>query len=320
MNIYKKIQKNIHRLEIDNPDNHNKKLKWTNVINPGKQELEYLRKNYKFDLACLQASSAKITAQRPMVIQQNGYVFLILHFPILEDGNITPSELDIFIGENFLISLHKNIKSINDYFYFSRKDGRSLLSYQMESPAALLYELLDRLMGDTFGLLDKNSLAISEVENMIFAESQKEAVSKILVVRRNFINIRKIMQSHKNIIKKLMAIETKLVNDELRSYYKRLLENSKTIWEILENQKEMIEALNNTNEALLNYKISDIMKTLTIFSVIVFPLTLFAAIFGMNTTGGMPFVESGFGFWIIIIMMSVGCLLMLLLFERKKWL
>ncbi|MDD5295233.1 MAG: CorA family divalent cation transporter, partial [Patescibacteria group bacterium] len=107
---------------------------------------------------------------------------------------------------------------------------------------------------------------------------------------------------------------------EIKKYYYRLVEHSKRIWEFLENQKDMIEALHATNESLLNYQISDIMKTLTIFSVIVFPLTLLAAIFGMNTMGGMPFAETKNGFWIIIAIMLTGSLGMLAFFEKKKWL
>jgi magnesium transporter len=117
-----------------------------------------------------------------------------------------------------------------------------------------------------------------------------------------------------------MEIESNfLPMDKIKFFYRRLIEHTKRIWETLENQKEMIEVLNSTNESLLNYKISDIMKTLTIFSVIVFPLTLLAAIFGMNAKN-MPFVEEPHGFWIIISIMVTASLFMLLFFEKKKWL
>ena len=129
------------------------------------------------------------------------------------------------------------------------------------------------------------------------------------------------MQNHKDILSKLMNLESSLVPiDKLRKYYSQLIEYSKTIWRILDNQKEMIEVLNNTNESFLNYRLSEIMKTLTIFSVIVFPLTLLAAIFGMNTIQGMPFVETVNGFWIIIGIMLFGCFGMLIFFKKKRWL
>ena len=139
--------------------------------------------------------------------------------------------------------------------------------------------------------------------------------------RYNIINFRRIMQTHKNMIKKMISLNSEFFPKQpLHSYYNKLLEQTKDIWEILENYKEVIEILAIANDSLLNYKISDIMKTLTIFSVIVFPLTLIAAIFGMNTTNGMPFMNNQFGFEIVIIIMLFGSLFMLLFFEKKKWL
>jgi len=338
---YTKISKNIQQVIIDNPKTPDEKLIWLNINNAGKKEIEYLRKKYNFELAHLQASLAKATAQRPTVSQGKDYLFIILHFPVLQIclacnntekkkktkaenicDNIIAGEVEFFVGHGYLITLHNNnLKALNDFFNLCKKDGNSLLAYQFESSAVLLYELLKKLIQSCFTLLDQNSIAIAKVEEIIFAQQQKKAVSRILSLRCNIINFRKIMQNHKNIIKTLTKMESSLVpTEQIKKYYNELLEHSKRIWEILENQKEMIEVLNSTNESLLNYRISDIMKTLTIFSVIVFPLTLLAAIFGMNAMGGMPFVSNENGFWIIIVIMLIGCLGMLLFFEKKKWL
>lgn len=320
MNKYRKISHNVYQLKIDNPKTNGKELYWTNVVNPLKNEIKYLRNKYNFNLSYLEMSSAKSNAQRPIVIEEKNYIFMILQFPILQNGNVVATELDFFIGENYLITLHQNVKPLNDFFNLAKKDGESLISYEYESPASLLYEILYRLMQDTFALLDKNNKAITDVEEIIFSENQKTAASQILTVRRNFINIRRIMQTHKTIIKKLMVTESHLVDRNLKPYYNKLLNYTKTIWEILENQKEMIDALQNTNESMLNYQISNIMKTLTLFSVIVFPLTLFAALFGMNTMISMPLVNHPYGFWIIVATMLTASLLMLVYFKKKRWL
>jgi len=319
---YKKISKNIEEITIDNPKTLKEKLIWLNVGNAGKKESEFLRKKYNFDLKHLQASLAAKTAQRPMAEQSENYLFIILHFPVLAKGEISAGEIDFFVGHGYLVTLHNNnLEALNGFFNFCRKEDNSLLAYKFESSAILLYELLEKLMLSCYSLLDQNSIAISEAEKIIFSQNQKEAVSKILSLKRNIINFRKIMQNHKNILKGLTEMKSSLVpENEIKKYYYHLVEHSKRIWEFLESQKEMIDALNATNESLLNYRLSDIMKTLTIFSVIVFPLTLLAAIFGMNTLNGMPFVETESGFWIIIAIMLIGCLGMLAFFEKKKWL
>jgi len=320
--LYKQISKNIQQITINNPKTANDKLLWLNVFNANKNEIEYLRKKYNFKLTHLRASLAKTVAQRQIIEQGDGYLFMILHFPIFRDNNIVSAEIEFFISHGFLITIHNNnIYSLNDFFNVCKKSSDSTLTFEYESSAVLLYEILEKLLLDCYVLLDKNAIAINKSEETIFAQKQKEAVSQILSLRHNIINFRKIMQNHKNIIKKLIQMKSSVVPaQKIKEYYNKLIEHSKNIWEILENQKETVEVLNSTNESLLNYRISNIIKTLTIFSVIVFPLTLLAAIFGMNTTNSMPFMDSTYGFWIIILIMVVSSLLMLLFFKKKKWL
>lgn len=319
---YKKTSDNIQQVIIDNPKTPNDRLEWINITTAGRKEFEYLRKRFNFDLSDLQAASAKTISQRPRLKKTDDYVFLILHFPVFRDKKIVPEEIEFFLGHGYLVTVHSNrLKELNEFFSYCKKDGNSLLAYKFESSAILLYELLHKLMISCYGILDQNSIAINSVEKVIFEEEQKQAVTEILQLRRNIINLRKIMQNHKNIMKRLMQMESTLVpQEDIKKYYNKLIDHSKRIWENLENQKEIIEVLHDTNASLLNYRISDIMKTLTIFSVLLYPLTLLASIFGMNTTSGMPFIGTVNGFWIVIVVMITSSLGLLLFFERKKWL
>ena len=320
MSNYKRISDRIEELIIDNPRTE-EKLKWVNIINAGKNGINFLRKNYNFNLTHLKSAAASVSFQRPQIFKDPDYLFLILHFPVLKDDKIIAGEIDFFIGHGFLISITKNnLKDFIKFFDLGKKSPDSLVSFSLESSAILLYEILEHLLNGCYNILDDISIDLNEIEELIFSGKQKEAVTRILTSRRNVINIRKIMQNHKNILKQLMGMESSLVERQIiKRYYADLVEHTKRIWETLDNQKEMIEVLYNTNESLLNNRMTNIMKTLTIFSVIVFPLSLTAEIFGMNTEY-MPFVGHPFGFWIIIILMSCASLLMLLIFERKKWL
>lgn len=320
MTNYKKITDRIEELTIDNPKTAGD-LKWVNIVNVGKNEINYLRKNYDFDSAHLKSTAASVSFQRTMIFKGKDYLFLVLHFPCFKDGKIIAAEVDFFIGHGYLITAHNNsLRALINFFNLGRKSPDSLLAHSLESSAILLYEILNILISNCYDLLDENSIALSRIEDDIFSGEQKEAVEKILSLRRNIINIRRIIQNHKNVFQKLLVMESTLVERTLlKKYYADLVDHSKRIWEMLDNQKEMVEVLSNTNESLLNNKMTDIMKTLTIFSVIVFPLTLLAAIFGMNAKY-MPFVDGLYGFWIIIGMMLVGCAAMLIFFKRKKWL
>jgi len=238
---YKKISKNIQQITLDNPRTTNDKLVWLNINNTGKDEIEFLRKKYNFKLSQLQASLAKATAQRPMVEQGDSYLFIILHFPIFKEGSIVPAEIEFFIGHGYLITIHNNnIPTLNEFFNVCKKGGDSTLAYQYESSAVLLYEILKKLLLNCYSLLDKNSIRINDAEEIIFAQMQKRAVSSILSLRHNIINFRKIMQNHRNIIRKLTQMKSSIIpSQQIKAYYNKLIDHSKNIWEILEIQKEM---------------------------------------------------------------------------------
>ncbi len=316
-----KISNKIQEIQIDNPKTKSNSLTWLSIINAEKKEIDYLRRKFNFNISHLKASIATVFAQRPMVEDEDKYVFVILHFPTFKGDRIVPGEIEFFISHGYLVTLHNgNLKSLNDFFEYCKKNPEQLLSFNNESSSILLYELLSRLIKDSFNILDQNSIKINEVEDIIFEGDQKQAVSRILELRRNIINIRKIMQNHTNILKHLQGMKSSLVpHESIKKHYEDLEQHSKRIWEILDLQKEMVEVLNGTNESLLNDKMNIIMKTLTIFSVLVLPLNLLAGIFGMNTKY-MPFVDGLNGFWIILSIMTVGFLLLLTIFTKKRWL
>jgi magnesium transporter len=105
--------------------------------------------------------------------------------------------------------------------------------------------------------------------------------------------------------------------DELEVYFSDLVDHIEKIWDTLENYKELIEGVHDAHESLLSSKINDIMRILTIFSVVILPLTLISGIYGMNVS--LPIGSTPFAFIIIMaamIMISIG---MLIYFKYKDW-
>jgi len=299
-----------------------KSLTWINITNPTAKEIEYLRDN--FDFHPLDFEDCLSPAQRPKLDEYSHYIFMILTFPYYDriKRRITASEVDFFIGPNYIITLNDGLLSpIINLFRQCQVNEFLREKYMENGNLQLLHELLNKLQTYCFPIIDHINHDIDEMEKIIFSGNEKKMVEEILIIKRNIVNFRNIMQAHKNIIKKLISLSNKyFIPSESIVYLANLLERTKDIWDILEGQKETIEALHNTNESLISFRLNDIMKTLTIFSVIVFPLTLLAAIFGMNIMGGMPFLNSRYGFWLIIVIMLTGCLCMLWFFKKKKWL
>ncbi|MEI7451914.1 MAG: magnesium transporter CorA family protein [Candidatus Falkowbacteria bacterium] len=320
MNDFKKISNKISQITLGGLKEKDN-IVWTNIIDAGDDEINFLQSNYDFNLSHLEASAATVFSQRPMIAREKKYFFIILHFPVLINGKIIAGEIEFFISHGYLITVHNNnVPALIDFFSNCSNDKEYLNNYNIKSSIILLYDLLNCLINDCYKLIDNTSLDINRVEDLIFSKKSNAATNLILNLRRNIINLRKILQNHKHILGELTEVKSGLISQsEIKTHYNNLVDHSDRIWTMLDNQKEMIEALNNTNQSLLDNEMSKVMKTLTIFSVIVFPLTLLATMFSMSVPG-IPFANNPHAFWIVSLIIGGLGVIMLLFFVRKRWL
>lgn len=300
----------------------NKKLVWTNITEPSEKELQFLQSNFSFHELDLQECPPPI--QRPKLIDRNRYLFMILQFPVYNEKKkrIYASEVDFFISADYIVTVNDGAKlEPLEKFFKDCQTNERILGETFENTYVLLYTILDKLLLYCFPILNHVGWDIDEIEKRLFKQFDRHMVREILTIKRNIVNFRKSMQAHKNVLKKLTEKSEKFKTpNTFEPYFAQLIERTKEIWDLLENYKEAINALYETHQSLSSFRLSNIMKTLTIFSVIVFPLTLLAAIFGMNTLGAMPFIDHAFGFWIIIGVMMVGTVGMFFYFKSRKWL
>lgn len=299
-----------------------KKLSWLNIVNASESEIFYLKKKFNFNEFDLEDSYAHKHAQRPKINVRPDYIFIVLLFPVYnrKDRSITPAEVDIYLTKDHLVTLHYNqLDNMRDFFNECEND-KQLRDLYLGDPTNLLYEILERQYSALFPMLDHISLNINDIEKNIFAGKERQMVTEILVIKRNIVYFRKIMQAHKNVYKKIISLQTNFLNSQNRNhlFFADLIEQVKNIWDILENHQQTINALEDTNNALVTFKLNDIMRTLTIFSVIVFPLTLMAAIFGMNVET-IPISGSDYDFWKILFLMLLASFGMYFYFKHKKW-
>jgi len=298
-------------------------LTWLNVTNAGKKEIDSLAKNFSFHPLDLEDSYASHYAQRPKINEHKDYLFFILLFPYYDRKNreIMSAEIDFFITPTHLITVHNEELAVLDNFFNSAKANiQGKEKFTGATSSQLLYEILNRLLLGCFPMLDHLIIDVNNIQQKIFNGFERQMVREILVIKRNIINFRNTMQEHKKMIRKIMTNNSHFFpQSELTLYYHDLIDHTKNIWDILETQKETISALEETNNAIVGFRLNTIMKTLTVFFVIAFPLTFFATIFGMNAIH-MPIIGQPYDFWIILGIMATTSLVITLFFKKKNWL
>jgi magnesium transporter len=161
---------------------------------------------------------------------------------------------------------------------------------------------------------------INLVDRKLFTKvSGREMAGEILRLKTNIVTFRRTMQGHRTVLERLIMYSGRgLELSNYQVYINSIREFTNEIWHMLESQKESINAMHEASESLLTLRTNNVMRVLTIISVITFPLTLLATIFTINTPGN-PFVDLKYGFFIILGVMILGALSMLMFFKKKDW-
>ncbi|MEK7631845.1 MAG: magnesium transporter CorA family protein [Patescibacteria group bacterium] len=285
-------------------------------------EIQYLREHFPY-FSALDIKDCVSTGQRPKLEVYDRYAFLVLMFPIYnrQTREIESSEIDFFIGKDFLITIHDNKRHVLEETF---KEFHAQAKSTNPSPDVLLtvIGLINRLLGACFPMLDHISLDLHAIERLIFRDKQKEMVEEILVTRRNIVDFRKIMQAQKNTIKKL-TLAQRVLNlpnaEHVNNVLSNTVERSKEIWDNLEAFKEAVEALQETNESLISYRLNDVMKTYTTISVVIFTLTLITTIFAARLPH-TPLVGTAYGFYSLLGILVGVSVMAVGLFKWKRWL
>src|SRR5947199_4872282 len=261
--------------------------------------------------------------QRPKVDDHvdDGYLFGVLHFPAYDKNvqRLNAGELDFFLGPDYLVTM-PNVQLLPVTRLFSRcqEDERFREQLFSKGSGRLLYEVLDDLFDYCFPILDKIAYKLDSIEDDIEDRRSEEIVTDISKVKQEIISYRKIIKPQRPALRLLERHIERFLPEELELYFDDLVDASERIWDLLDNYKEVVEALEDTNESLISHQQNDILYVLTIFSVVMLPLTFLTGFFGMNVH--FPGFDSWGAFWGSIALMAVTIAGMLAFFRWKRWL
>ena len=294
-------------------------LRWINIERPRQIDRAWLEEH--FDFHPLDYEDVFSRNQRPKVDEYDGYLFVVLHFPVFDKrvNRLNGAEVDIFVGPDFLITLpNEGLQPLQ--YLFDRCRTNEDIREDMFSKGAgyLLYKVVDACVDASFPMLRKMGLKLERLEQAIFEEeANREIVRDLSNAKQEIINFRKIVRPQRVALKDLERTK-RYVTGELDIYFDDINDASERVWDMLENFKEVIEGLENTNEAVLSHRLNDSIRVLTAFSVIMLPLTLIASVLGMNV--GVPGEGSIHAFWITIGVMLSVLTGMVLWFRKRGWL
>jgi magnesium transporter len=169
-----------------------------------------------------------------------------------------------------------------------------------------------------FPILDKIGHKLDSVEDDLFEKRAEEVVRDLSNVKQEIISYRKIIKPERSTLRLLERHIERFLPQQLELYFDDIVDASERIWDLLDNYKEVVEALEDTNESVISHRQNDVLRFLTVVTVILLPLTLITGIFGMNVH--FPGFGTAAAFWAIIGGMVGLAIGLTAFFRLKRWL
>jgi magnesium transporter len=293
--------------------------RWLNIEEPTAVETAWLAEHFEFHE--LDLEDVLSTRQRPKIDEYDEYLFMVLHLPRFDKsiGRLNAAELNIFIGPDYVITLPNHpLKPVGRLFTRLSNSDELREQYFSKGAGYLLYEILSESFDYCFPILDKIGFKLDRLQNAIWDERSEDVARDISNVKQEIIAFRKIIKPERTTLRLLERARTRYLSEDLEVYFDDIVDSAERIWDQLDNYKEVVDGLESTNESVISHRQNDVLRVLTIFSVVLLPLTLISGIFGMNVE--FPGFDTHAAFWVIVALMVVVIVGMVGFFRHKRWL
>ena len=296
-------------------------LTWVNAVAPGLDTAQTLAE--RFGWHPLDVEDIVSKRQRPKVddYEEDRYLFAVLHFPVYDKAvqRLNAAELDIFIGEDYLVTLPtRELLPVTRLFARCESDEAYREQLFAKGSGRLLYEVLDDLFDYCFPILDKIGHKLDRIEDDMFEGAAEDVVRDISNAKQEIISYRKVIKPERSTLRVLERRINRFLPEELELYFDDVNDAVERIWDQLDNYKEVVEALESTNESVISHRQNNVLRLLTIISVTMLPLTLMTGIFGMNVI--YPGEATRVAFWVILAALLATLIGMIGFFRWKRWL
>lgn len=299
-----------------------KNITWVDMEEPNRREIKSLMEEYK--IHPLVAEELLTATFRPTVDLYDNFIYLVLHFPTLNHstGSVSSSnlEIDFVIGKDFFITTrYGGVNLLQKTSKIFEIENILNEETRWEHGGFLFYYVVQQLYKNLIEELDYLEGLQEEMEADIFGGNEKKMVKKLSQISHNLLDFKQATMHHRGVLDLLEKIGSEFFGKEFSHYLKDINNKYRKISHIININIENLKELRTTNDSLLTTKQNEAMKIVAILAFTTFPLSLIAAIFGMNTSF-LPIVGIKGDFWIIIGGMLVLTFGMFLFFRHKKWL
>jgi magnesium transporter len=272
----------------------------------------------EFGLHPLAVSDALRERHPPKLEHFEDYTFLLLRGLSAEskDTDFSTIQLALFVGRRFLVTRHSAQSPSTDQLWREAQENAG----RFAAGSAALALRLCRIMVDRYlGILLALEPRLEELEDEILNSPRDELLGELAGYKSDLKKLRRIFAYHQQVF-------TALRNGDYPRFGANIVHELNDVFEHQERAVslsglyyELAVDLLDSYISLASHHLNQIMKVLTIVTVIFVPLSFLAGLYGMNFEY-IPELHAHSGYYVLLGIMAAIVVILLALFRKKRWL
>lgn len=297
---------------------------WVDLENPTPEETKFVLEDV-FHFHPLSIEDCVMASSSPKVEEYSPkegdlfttYLFMVIHAVDYsrKDGVFATSELNFFLGKNFLVTYHDGpLRSVTQ----TEERATKTTQHIARAPDRVAHTLLDSIVENYKPALDELSLEIGDLEQQALQEPSKATMNKILQIKKEVLHLRQIIGPQREVLAKFAQGEFRLIRAHMVPYYRDIYDDLFHISELAQAYTDSLTGILQVYLNMSSNQTGEVVKLLTMITVITTPLMMIGTWYGMNFKH-MPELDWVHGYGVAAIVMALSTAATYWYFKQKRW-
>jgi len=277
----KSIRKDVHPKEFSELIQNQKGLLWVDFVSEPPETCLPILQDFQFHPLAI--DDALQETHVPKLDDWGDYLYIVLNYMNAEKNGdaweTEVDELDIFLGKNYIVTHHDYpIAAVDETWETCDRDVRNVQA----GADHLLYKIADNLVAGYMPAVEKIDDAIDQIEDQVFDRPSPRTLEKLFALKRVLLAMRRIILPQREVLNKLARDDYQVIDPKDRIFFRDIYDHLVRLHDINESLRDLVGGVLDTYLSVINNRMNEVMKTLTLITTLFMPLTFVTGFFGMN--------------------------------------
>jgi magnesium transporter len=285
---------------------------WHDIRDPQDPKLDELAKQY--NLHPLHIEDCRNRNQSAKIEPQDGYLFVVLKpLQINESYELASSDLDFFIGADFLITVQEG-----ECIPITQILDRAHLGTEKLRPDQVFHRVMDQVIDSYPPILDLISDQMDHIEDEVITSPEHHMLEQIFDMKRSLIEMRRVVANTRDLTGHLMRSDYPIIGKDMMPFFRDIYDHVMRNLDAIEIHRDLISGTTELYLSSVANRTNQVMKALTVFGAVATPALVITGLYGMNLQH-LPFANHPHSWWIVLGMICFVSAAVLLVLRKLHW-